>query len=181
MTMPKPFELSEQTKQLVNYLRAIEKGMEVTYAELSRLIGDKVDAKRSSYCRFILQRDHNAVWTCIRPGVGLRRLTDAEIAERLPSWWLNGARNKLVRGGQQADVVELSSLDIDQQVAFSVTCIQRELAMEGLSKTTRRKMEKVARGTSNDLPSFTAVEWAISLSPKRDRHRKPDEAGSTDP
>jgi len=164
--MAKRFELSTESEQLIRYLRALEKGMTVTYAELSKLVGKKLNAAKTSYIRFVLQRDSNQVWICIKPGVGLRRLNDAEIAERLPNWWLNGARNKLSRGGKQADVVELKGLDIDQQTRFSVDCIQRELAMEALSKATRRKMEKVARGTSNDLPAFTSIEWAISLSPK---------------
>jgi hypothetical protein len=157
---------SQESAQLVNYLRAIEKGMRVSYDELSQLVGKPVSAKNTAHVRFILQRDSNAVWVCIPPGVGLRRLTDPEIAERLPDWWLNGARRKLSRGGKQADVVELGRLDIDQASRFAVNCIQRELAFEALSKATRRKLEKVARGSSNDLPSFTAVEWAISLSPK---------------
>jgi hypothetical protein len=164
--MPKRFELSSESEALIRYLRAIEKGMTVTYGELSKLVGKKINAAKTSYIRFVLQRDSNQVWICIKPGVGLRRLNDAEIAERLPKWWLNGARNKLSRGGKQADVVELRELDIDEQTRFSVDCIQRELAIEALSKATRRKMEKVARGTSNDLPSFTAIEWAISLNPK---------------
>jgi len=164
--MAKRFELSDQSEQLIRYLRALEKGMTVTYAELSKLVGKRLNAASTSYIRFVLQRDNNQVWVCIKPSVGLRRLNDVEIAERLPKWWLNGARNKLSRGGKQADVVELKELNIDEQTRFSVDCIQRELAIEALSKATRRKMEKVARGTSNDLPAFTAIEWAISLSPK---------------
>lgn len=163
--MKNKFELSERTKQLVGLLRFIDKGAEVTYTEMSRQVGSLINAKNSVYARHILQRDHNAVFVC-NPTIGLRRLTDLEIAERLPGFWLNGARNKLVRGGAQADVVDMHHLDKDQQVSFSVSSIQRELAQEALSKATRRKMEKVARGTSNDLPAFTAVEWAISLSPK---------------
>jgi hypothetical protein len=165
--MAKPFELSNESESMIRYLRAIDKGNTITYGELSKLVGKQINAAKTSYVRFVLQRDANQVWTCVRPNIGLKRLNDAEIAERLPNWWLNGARNKLSRGGDQADVVELRELDIDQQARFSVDCIQRELAIEALSKATRRKMEKTARGTSNDLPSFTAVEWAISLSPKK--------------
>lgn len=164
--MRQPFELSERTKKLVGLLRFVEKDSEVSYAELSRQVGETVTAKNSVYARQILQRDHAAVFTCI-PTIGLRRLTDLQIAERLPGFWLNGARSKLTRGGAQADVVDMHHLDADQQVGFSVASIQRELASEALSKATRRKMEKVARGTSNDLPAFTAIEWAISLSPKK--------------
>jgi alkylated DNA nucleotide flippase Atl1 len=167
--MPKLFELSNETKALINYLRSLEKGTSVTYAEISRLTGVKVDARHAKliYARLILKRDHNAVWIAIRPRVGLQRLTDVEIAERLPGWWLNGARNKLRRGGNEIDIVETDKLNAVQLTRFSVDSIQRELAFESLSKATRRKMEKVSRGTSNDMPSFTAVEWAISLNPKK--------------
>lgn len=166
--MNNKFQLSERTSKLVGVLRFIEKGRQVTYTELSEQVGARIDAKCSVYARHILQRDHAAVFVCV-PTIGLRRLTDLEIAERLPGFWLNGARNKLTRGSAQADVVDLHALDVDQQVSFSVNCIQRELAQEALSKATRRKMEKVARGTSNDMPAFTAIEWAISLAPKHRR------------
>lgn|SRR5262245_17657424 len=162
--MPKPFVLSHQTAQIVAYLRALDKGMQVTYDELTKLVGARISPKETVSARNILQRDCNAVWVCIKPGIGLRRLNDVDIAERLPSWWLNGARGKLRRGGKQADVVETQALDIDQQTKFSVDCIQRELAFQSLSKAMNRRMEKVARGTSNELPSFNIVEWAISLS-----------------
>ena len=160
------FELTERTKKLVGVLRFVEKGQEVSYLDLSSQVGQTITAKNSIYARHILQRDHAAVFICL-PTIGLRRLTDLQIAERLPSFWLNGARSKLTRGGAQADVVDMHHLDADQQVGFSVSSIQRELACEALSKASRRKMEKVARGTSNDMPAFTAVEWAISLSPKK--------------
>jgi len=166
--MAKPFERSEETEAMVNYLRLLEKNEIVSYSKLSQVAGIKIapNTPKLIYARFVLERDHNAVWICVRPRVGIRRLNDMEIAERLPRFWLNGARNKLNRGGHQADVVELRELDIDQQARFAVDSIQRELAFDALSKATRKKMEKVARGTSNDLPSFTAIEWAISLSPK---------------
>jgi hypothetical protein len=164
------FEMKERTRKLVAYLRHVEKGTDITYRELTRQIGEPVDAKLCNGARVILLRDFAAVFAAI-PKIGLRRLTDLETAELLPSFYLKGARNKLKRGGARADVVDIRQLDIDQQVAFSVNCIQRELAMESLSRTTRKKMEKVARGTSNDLPKFTAIEWAISLSAPKSRSK----------
>ena len=164
------FEMKERTRKLVAYLRDVEKGTDITYRELTRHIGEPVDAKLCNGARVILLRDFAAVFAAI-PKIGLRRLTDLETAELLPSFYLKGARNKLKRGGARADVVDIRQLDIDQQVAFSVNCIQRELAMESLSRTTRKKMEKVARGTSNDLPKFTAIEWAISLSAPKSRSK----------
>ena len=164
------FEMKERTIKLVAYLRHVEKGTDITYRELTRQIGEPVDAKLCNGARVILLRDFAAVFAAI-PKIGLRRLTDLETAELLPSFYLKGARNKLKRGGARAEVVDIRHLDVDQQVRFSVNCIQRELAMESLSKTTRKKMEKVARGTSNDLPAFTAVEWAISLSAPKSRSK----------
>ena len=164
------FEMKERTRKLVAYLRDVEKGTDITYRELTRHIGEPVDAKLCNGARVILLRDFAAVFAAI-PKIGLRRLTDLETAELLPSFYLKGARNKLKRGGARAEVVDIRHLDVDQQVRFSVNCIQRELAMESLSKTTRKKMEKVARGTSNDLPAFTAVEWAISLSAPKSRNK----------
>lgn len=168
MAPPKPFQLSDETAQLVRYLQSLDKGTVATYADLSKMVGIKLHSghHKLTYARFILKRDHNAVWTCIKPRVGIKRLNDLEMAERLAAWWLTGARNKLDRGGVEADIVDYKGLDIDQQARFGVDCIQRELAFEALSKATRKRMERAARGTSNDLPSFTAVEWAISLSPK---------------
>jgi len=162
--------MKERTRKLVAYLRDVEKGTDITYRELTRHIGEPVDAKLCNGARVILLRDFAAVFAAI-PKIGLRRLTDLETAELLPSFYLKGARNKLKRGGARAEVVDIRHLDVDQQVRFSVNCIQRELAMESLSKTTRKKMEKVARGTSNDLPAFTAVEWAISLSAPKSRSK----------
>lgn len=164
----KVFERSEETTALVNYLKMLEKSTVVPYADLSKLVHERVTSRYAKLisARTILQRDYAAIWICIRPGIGIKRLSDIEIAERLPTFWLNGARNKLKRGGHQSETVELRQLDADQQTRFGVDCIQRELAFDALSRATRRKMERVARGTSNDLPSFTAIEWAISLSPK---------------
>jgi hypothetical protein len=167
--MKKPFELSTETANIVRYLHLMEKSTVVTYPELTKIAGIPIDAKnpRLIYARRILQRDHNAVWDCVRPRVGIRRLNDSEIAERQRGWWLNGARNKLTRGSDEAEVVDLKLLDIDERVKFSVAGVQREIAKDALSKASRRKIENVARGNSNDLPSFNIVEWAINLSQPR--------------
>jgi len=165
------FERSETTSRIVAYLASLAKGAEVTYSELANAVGERIESRSSKLtsARFILERDHNAIWICIAPKIGVRRLTDVEIADRIPGWWLKGARNKLRRGGSQADNVEIESLDLNQQTRFAVNCIQRELALDALSTTMRRRVERVARGTSNDLPAFNIVEWAITLSPRRQR------------
>ena len=78
--------------------------------------------------------------------------------------------NKLSEGAKQADVVDLDQLTLTEQARFATDAIIRELARDALSKATERRIEKVARGTSNDLPSFNAIEWMITLSPRRNRN-----------
>jgi hypothetical protein len=105
-------------------------------------------------------------------------LNNEELANRLNKWWLSGARSKLNRGGDQAELVDIQMLTIDQQAAFSIDCIQRALGSDALSKKQRKKMENVARGSSNDFPTYNVVEWAISLMPGRkkgDKDKKDEE------
>ena len=162
---------SETTDRIVRYLMSLEKDSMVSYDELSRHVGVKVtpNASKLISARRILQRDHNAVWLCVRPGVGVRRLTDQEIAERQRKWFLPGARNKLRRGSHQADVVNVQSLNIDEQARFATDSIIREMALETLSRANRNRVERVARGSSNELPMFNAVEWMLTLSPRSRR------------
>lgn len=163
------FERSELTKAIIRYLATLDKGERVTYDELAQIVGFPVGSRSPNLisARKILEREHNAVWNCIVPKVGVVRLTDPEIAQRQGSWYLLGARNKLKAGAAQADVVEIDHLTIDQQARFATHSIIREIAREALSKATERRIEKTARGTSNDLPSFNALEWMITLSQKR--------------
>ena len=167
--MNRRFERSETTAAVVRYLAAQEKGAQISYQEISDIVGTELVARSSHlvYGRKILERDHAAVWVCVAPGVGLYRLTDPEIAERQRTWFLLGARNKLSAGSRQADVVVLDQLDMTQQAKFATASIIREIAATALSRATQRRVEKVSRGTSNDLPVFSAVEWMISLSPRR--------------
>ncbi len=165
----KPYERSEVTHNLVRYLAAHDKGARVDYQELTQAAGITVTA-RTTYltsARKILEREHAQVWVCIMPGVCLYRLNDPEIVDRQRRWFLAGARNKLAAGARQADVVELDQLDLQQQAKFATGSIIREIAREALARATLRRVEKVARGSSNDLPAFNAVEWMISLSPRR--------------
>jgi hypothetical protein len=166
--MPTPFQLSEKTRRVVDALRYLEKGTAITYQQLSQIVGETITASDGNLtsARRILLRDHAHVWNCVKPGVGVKRLTDAEIADRLPSWWLNGARNKLRRAGSEEDVVQTAALSLDQLARFSIDCIQRHLAFDSLSRTTRNRLERVARGSSNDLPAFNALEWALALRPR---------------
>jgi len=168
------FERSGVTSALVRYLAQNEKGSVFTYEDLSSIAGVPVTSSTGFLisARRILEREHLQVWDCIRPRIGLRRLTDPEIAERQHSRYLKGANNRLGAGRKQAEVVELDALNLDEQARFSTDSIVREAALWTLSRRGVRAIEKVSRGSSNDLPAFNAVEWMISLSPRRSHVRK---------
>ena len=163
------FERSEVTSALVRFLAEHAKGTRLTYRELTDIAGVPLTARsgKLSYARRVLEREQAQVWVCVAPGIGVQRLNDREIAERQRSWYLSGARNRLRAGARQATVVEIEQLDINQQARFATDGIIREIASDALARATQRQVEKVARGSSNDLPSFNAVEWMISLSPPR--------------
>ena len=165
------FQRSETTSRIIAYLRSLDKGTLVSYGELSRIVGEPIDSRASKLTTAIrvLQRDHTAVWVRIAPHVGVRRLTDVEIAERLPRWWLATARRKLTRGGSEANVVEPTALDINEQARFGVARLQRHLAEEALSRTARTHLERASRGQSNDLPTFNIMELAMALTSGRRR------------
>jgi hypothetical protein len=166
--MPR-YQRSEATDAMVRYLIPHPKGAQVSYDELSQVAGEPASARSPKVrsARGIMLREHAAVWACVAPNVGLVRLDDIEMAERQRSWYLPRARSGLRRGAGEAKVVETERLSIDQQARFATDSIIRELARDALSRTTQRRVERVARGTSNDLPSFNAVEWAIALTPRR--------------
>lgn len=168
----KPFQRSELTDRLVRYLVQFDKGTRLSYEELSQAVDAVIASTTPSLRRtlLILERDHNAVWVCVRPKIGVTRLTDPQIAMRQSNWYLLGARNKLSNGAKQADVVDIDALDIGQQAKFATDSIIRELARDAISRATQRRIEKVSRGSSNDLPSFNAVEWMITLSPRRSKN-----------
>jgi hypothetical protein len=165
------FQQSDETAALVRYLAQHEKGTMVRYAELSRVAKIKIESTtpRLRTARHILVERHAQVWDCVRPNVGLRRLDDREVAELIKPRFIGGARRKLKRGGSHADVVEVERLDKEEQARFALDCIQRELGLSALSKATATRIGKMARGSSNDLPAFNVVEWAISLTPKGKR------------
>jgi hypothetical protein len=163
------FERSKTTDALVRYLAEHAKGTTITYAELGRVAEREIDGAshllRSA--RMILQREHSQVWTISAPGVGVRRLTDVEIAQRFPRYWLRGARRKIVRGSSQSGVVDMRELNAEEQTRLAANRIQGELALQALARSTASRLVTVAKGSSNDLPAFNILEWAINLMPAK--------------
>jgi len=165
------FVRAETTDRLIRYLAAFDKGTTVTYGDLSKTLGAPVTSRTSALrsARIALQKEHAQVWHA-EPGVGVRRLTDPQMAEL--TWWLRGARGKLNRGRNQGSVADVAVLPADQQVRFAIQNVQAELALQALARPTATRLAKTVRGNANDLPAFNMVEWAITLmAPPKKRQK----------
>jgi len=164
--MPKVFKRSPLTDRLVRYLSAFEKGTEISYDELSRGAGQTITSRSNNltYAKKLLEKEFLQVWVAVR-NEGIKRCTDTEIAERLPNFHMRGAGRKLKRGGKQSRIVDLKQLPINEQARFGVHCLQQQLASQALSRQTHTRLARASRGTSNDLPRFNVLEWALPLSP----------------
>jgi hypothetical protein len=150
------FVRSELTTALANHLATHDKGTEISYDQLSQVAGETITS-RSSHLRSamrIVLNEHDAVWACIR-NVGIKRLTDQEIAKRFGFRFLRGASNKLRRGRTEIDAVDHQGLTLREQA---------EVAVRVLSAKTRRKLERLSRGIKNDFPSFNIVDLATTLT-----------------
>jgi len=167
--MPKKFQRSPLTERLLKYLSAFDKGTLIEYTELSKITGEKISSRTANlnYAKKLLEAEYRQVWIAVR-NVGVKRCTDIEIAERLPNFHLRGARGKLKRGGKQTHVVDLQQLNTNEQTKFGVHAMQQQLALDALSRAKYNQIAKSVRGTSNDLPAFNILEWALPLSmPKK--------------
>jgi glutamyl-tRNA reductase len=164
------FRRSELTDAIVRYLCGFDEGGIVNYNELSRIVGVKITSASShlASAKRILRDEFSQIWRAV-PNIGVRRLNHTQSAEALRKERLARARRQIAVGGKEANTVETSQLDIDTQARFRADCIVREYAAQLLSSTMRKRLDRVSRGTSNDLPSFNATEWAISLSPRHPR------------
>ena len=72
------FETSTDSKTLAAVLAAATVGQIISYDELSKAIGRTVTASKLSTARYIVQREQRIVFGAVA-GVGLKRLSDAEI------------------------------------------------------------------------------------------------------
>ena len=166
------FERSELTKSLVRYLAEDEKGARVPHVELSQAVGAAINSRHAC----LIRPAASSNGTQIRSGVAFRRCR--RLAAERPGDRAASTRLVFVPCPQSTErgrvagrcSVHLDHLNVDEQSRFAVSSIIREVAREALSKAVHRRVEKVARGTSNDLPSFNAVEWMISLSPRRSKN-----------
>lgn len=162
------FQRSELTDNLVRYMGSHDEGTVIPYQELSSFSGTPISSTSSHLqsAKKILLSDRGQCWWAVR-NIGVKRLTPAEAAEKLGTAHLPSARRKLAHGDTVAKNVDVQRLDQDDYQRFQANSTQIAIGIVALSRKLNRGMEKVVRGTSNDMPAFNAADWRIILSPRR--------------
>jgi hypothetical protein len=144
---PKPFVISERTRIAILILSEADVGDTITYKELSRQLGVDVREKGRGYitrARAKLMREARIVFDPI-PTVGLKRLSDAEIAdksERHP----RQIRRRAQRGRQFADCVQDESKLTNAQRQGLMMRRAQYGAIEAFSSTAGGKALAQPRG-----------------------------------
>lgn len=158
------FETSTDSKTLAAVLAAATVGQIISYDELSKAIGRTVTASKLSTARHIVQREQRIVFGAVA-GVGLKRLSDAEIVDLSDS-----ARDHLRRTtrktAKKLHCVDYDAMPKDKQTkhntALSMLGVIGELSTE---KSTQR-LSQLIESTGTSLPTAKAAIAALGSTVK---------------
>lgn len=116
-------EVSIDTRKLYDYLISIKMGDEISYAELSKLIGRNVQGTARNCllrARIMAQRDCKIVFGAIF-GKGLKRLADNEIVEQNSVEPIRKIRRITERTFKKSACVDTKQLTNDQLLLHNAT------------------------------------------------------------
>jgi hypothetical protein len=157
MRPPTMAALSADSIALIDALRGVKIGDVITYEHLNAVIsGDVQKRQRSALltARRRLVREDRIVFDVVR-GVGLRRLSNAETANVLPSCTrrLRRAAGRARRIGECVSVLELEPSDRAKLVARMT---QLQLVAEITTSTAEKRVEVAAAGATAPLAAEQA-------------------------
>jgi len=156
-------EMSIDAKMLYDRLVKMEIGEEVSYGDLSRIIGRNVQSIAYSLlktAREKAEREEQMVFAPVR-NIGIKRLNDIGIISA-GSGYIGKIRRLARRGSRKITCVkDFSSLPKDEQLKHNVSLsVLGAMEQFGSSATIRRISGKVA-STQGILPSAIAARAAF--------------------
>ena len=163
----KLFELSEQTAQLVRCLQSTEgNGHGLRRAIEACWVQGYIEQCQLIYARKILERDHLTnlgLHSAPRRDTAAQRFGNCRAPARSGGW--------AVRATSLTVAVIGPTWLVARTRCRPANTLQRRLhsartRIRCVVKTMRARWRR-SRAASNDLPTFSAVEWAISLSPRK--------------
>ena len=156
------FSVSAETTLIAQRLADVEPGRIVTYAELSALVvADVRGSARHSLtsARRIVQRDHRAVFESVR-GVGIRRLTDTEIATQCGRETIRAMHRKAGRGLKRIACANTDGLDREAVTRMnadaSLIGVMRHVTKAGSLKRIESRVAE--KGGKDRLPIGDVLE-----------------------
>lgn len=147
------FEMSADARLLRQKLAKVGVGEEISYADLSKEVSRDVTgcfAALHSARRSLLNSDQ-IVFEAIR-GIGLRRLSDAEIVDASERD-ITKVRRAAKRGAKKLlSVGDFSALSNEKQLQHTTRLSVMTMVAHAASDKGIEKVEKAAAGRSNELP-----------------------------
>ncbi len=155
--------VSQDSLLLVEKLRAVEVGAQITYSELSQAVGRNVQTEARgclNTARAILQREDSTLFAPIR-GIGLKRLTDGEIAQ-VGGQTLRHVNNSAKRGIRKlACVRDFNALTNEEKIRHNAAMSVLGVFYE-VSKTKGiRQIEAAVAVVQKELPLKEALRAFI--------------------
>lgn len=144
-----PFERSAETRLLIAHLQAATVGQNYTYPALAEIVGKPVDGSYPPLVttRRYLQREFDMVFAT-RPGVGIWRLSDAEIVDETPTR-LMMLRRASKRAFDRLSKANFAGLPVAYQLRFSaaasITALVAHITKPAQARALERSMPEGAR------------------------------------
>lgn len=153
--MPKPasFELSADTRLLLQRLKKVPMGETITYDALTAEIGKKVSGATPALqsARRVLMRDDQTVFSPIR-GVGLQRLNDEAIVSATEAN-RDAIRRKAKKAAREVTCVQdYNALPPAKQLRHTAALSVFTAIAEMASDRGVKRVETAAHGRSGELP-----------------------------
>lgn len=152
--MPNPrFQMSSDTRFLVQRMRNAEVGDVVTFADIEAVTGRPyLESRHAVYAaRRVLLRDENIVFDSVR-GIGFKRLDDTEIVQT-SARHLRKVRRAARNGAAVLNAVsDFSKLSRENQMRHSASLSVLAVVHAFSKETTVKKIEERAAPGSRELP-----------------------------
>lgn len=153
------FEVSIETRQVVERLVKCDIGEIVEYSELRTLIGR--DARdRLETARKHLRKEHRMVFGTVN-GVGLKRLADCELAKIGEASTIKIGR-EAKRAMQKMGCVDFKNLTSDQLSEWNSRASHLGLVAEVTRPKVAKAIEAKVKETQRELPVMKAIEAAFA-------------------
>lgn len=156
------FELSPDTRFLRQRLHELKPGEEIAYAELGKLISKEVSGSSAALQSAMRgMRKDGYVFSPIR-GVGVRRLTDAEIVAASDGD-IDAIRRKAKRGAQKLAQADFAKLNNKQQLSQVAKLSIMGAVAAMVTNRAVDAVEKAAGGQAGELPIKSTLK-ALGLT-----------------